>query len=150
MTAQSASFIPEEIREKVLTEAHEKEVKAATEMISGVPAQAAPKAPAAPVAEAQPASPMKPAEQPEEAKPAEQPDEQAASHAAEEKADDLASLPNMGAKCAEVLASAGIRTFAKLDTPTPEINAVLEANNFGPKRAQVPQWKSKAKSLLTK
>lgn len=133
--AKAATFLPPELIEAERAMAESERV-AQSAMISGAaqeqPKEAAP-APGASAAHAKAAEPVNKKSE----KPA--------------KADDLSALPNMGAKCAEALAAAGIDSFAKLiETPTPEINRVLEAANFLPKKAQVPGWKLKAAELAAK
>jgi predicted flap endonuclease-1-like 5' DNA nuclease len=54
-------------------------------------------------------------------------------------------------KVAQVLAAAGISTFAQLNAATlPTINKALDAAGLGAKKAQAPGWKSKAKTRVTK
>lgn len=139
----SVSFLPPEIEEAQRATAHAAEEAVASAMVSGeqvaapqpVAAEEVPQteAPAAPVGAPEPAAqPQAPAAQSEQG-----------------PKDDIASLPNMGAKCAEMLAAAGIDTFAKLaNAPASEINKALEAGNFAAKKAQVPGWKTKAAERL--
>lgn len=141
--AKAATFLPPELIEAERAMAESERV-AQSAMISGAaqeqPKEAAP-APLASAASAKAAEPVKAT--------AKQPEKKASEKPA--KADDLSALPNMGAKCAEALAAAGIDSFAKLiETPTPDINRVLEAANFLPKKAQVPGWKLKAAELAQK
>lgn len=130
-----ATFLPPELEE---AQRGKVEAERATEsaMISGVASEPPKEQMPAPLASAAHAKAAEPVNKKSE-KPA--------------KADDLSALPNMGAKCAEALAAAGIDSFAKLiETPTPDINRVLEAANFLPKKAQVPGWKLKAAELAAK
>lgn len=141
--AKAATFLPPELIEAERAMAESERV-AQSAMISGAaqeqPKEAAP-APLASAASAKAAEPVKAT--------AKQPEKKASEKPA--KADDLSALPNMGAKCAEALAAAGIDSFAKLiETPTPDINRVLEAANLLPKKAQVPGWKLKAAELAAK
>lgn len=145
--AKAATFLPPELVEAERAMA-ESERAAQSAMISGAAQEQPKEAVPAPVASAAPAKAAEPAKEPVKA-PAKQPEKKASEKPA--KADDLSALPNMGAKCAEALAAAGIDSFAKLiETPTPEINRVLEAANFLPKKAQVPGWKLKAAELAPK
>lgn len=136
MKPTASTFIPDEIVEKRMGEDEAARVKADTALITG-------EAP-------------KPAEQPQPSAPVQEeaPVQQAAAPPAEpsapvqEGADDLASLPNMGKAAAEALAKAGITTYEQLaGADAGAIMKALEAANLAAKKAQVPNWRSKAKQL---
>lgn len=142
----SASFLPPEIEEAQRAKAHAAEEAVASAMVSGEPV--APDHPVAAEEAPQPEAPGAPAAPVAAPETAEEPLAPAL-QAEQGPNDDIASLPNMGAKCAEVLAAAGIDTFAKLaNAPASEINKALEAGNFAAKKAQVPGWKTKAAERL--
>lgn len=135
----TASFLPEEIAEGVIAKEHAaKDAAIATTMSGEAQGAAAPPPPAAPpVTEAAQAPAGAETAPPAAPQPPVGGDR-----------DDLASLPNLGAKCAEALNAAGINTYAQLAAAnTAEVNSILDKANFGPKKAQVPQWKSKAGEL---
>lgn len=68
--------------------------------------------------------------------------------AGQEKADNLGIIDGIGPKAVEALNAAGIHTFAQLAAATPPtINAALDKANMAAKKAQVPNWKMKAKEL---
>lgn len=145
--AKAATFLPPELIEAERAMAESERV-AQSAMISGAAQEQPKEAAPAPLASAASAKAAEPVKEPVN-DPAKQPEKKASEKPA--KADDLSALPNMGAKCAEALAAAGIDSFAKLiETPTPDINRVLEAANFLPKKAQVPGWKLKAAELAAK
>ena len=129
-----STFIPDEIVEKRLGEDEAARVKADTALITGVEEQAAPAQEEAPA--------ETPAQQ--DAPPA----GQSSAPANTGKADDIASIPNMGKVAAEALANAGITTFSQLATSDAGvIMKALDDAKLSPKKAQVPNWRSKAKEL---
>lgn len=128
-----STFIPDEIVEKRLGEDEAARVKADTALITGVAEQPAEQ-------EAAPAE----AQVQQDAPPA----EQSSAPVNAEKADDIASIPNMGKVAAEALANAGITTFSQLATSDAGvIMKALDDAKLSPKKAQVPNWRSKAKEL---
>ena len=135
MTPSAHTFIPDEIVEKRMGEDEAARVKADTALITGVAEQ-----PAAPVQEEAQAE----AQAQQDAPPA----EQGSAPVNTEKADDIASIPNMGKVAAEALAKAGISTFEQLaNADAGVIMKALEDAKLGAKKAQVPNWRSKAKEL---
>lgn len=134
-------FLPPEIAEMVRNVQTSSETKAAAEMISGEAiSTAAPEPPQKP----------KPAEAKKPAAPVAAPPSNGASSAAQAQPqrDDLASLPQMGAKAAEALAAVGITTFKALaEASTATVNKAMEDANLSPKKAQVPGWKQAAAKL---
>lgn len=131
-----STFIPDEIVEKRLGEDEAARVRADTALITGVAEQPAEQE-AAPVPQAE-------AQVQQDAPPA----EQSSAPVNTEKADDLASIPNMGKVAAEALAKAGITTFEQLaNADAGVIMKALDDAKLSPKKAQVPNWRSKAKEL---
>lgn len=124
-----ATFVPDEIKEVA-------NIKKESAMISGEPEVAVDPDPA-PVADPKPV-------EPEVAAPAAEP---AVPSTDEPVGDDIAGIAGVGAKAAEALAGAGIRTFKQLaEAPIGDINKALEVANLAPKKAQVPNWKQAAKA----
>lgn len=144
----SPSFLPEEIEEGVASEEHKAKNASEAASMSGEPVaatvSAAPQPPAAHPVTSKPEVQAAPAAAAAQGVKADGGDEPIA----QQRADDLAILPNMGAKAAEALNAGGIRTYEQLAAATtPDLNAMLDKSNLGAKRAQVPQWKSKAADL---
>lgn len=135
MKPTASTYIPDEIVEKRMGEDEAARVKADTALITGVAEQPAEQAQEEAKAEA-------PAQQ--DAPPA----EQSSAPVSTGKADDLASIPNMGKVAAEALTKAGITTFEQLaNADAGVIMKALDDAKLTPKKAQVPNWRSKAKEL---
>lgn len=65
------------------------------------------------------------------------------------KADDLASIKNMGPKTVQVLNAIGIHTYAQLrDADEGALTTALETNGLGVKKALIPHWKKEAANLV--
>lgn len=89
------------------------------------------------------AASSEPAQQPEQgATPADKPESD------EPAADDFMKIEGMNKTVVEALVSNGITTFKQLsETDTPVLAGILGAAGQGPKKGQVPSWRSKAAEL---
>lgn len=141
MKPTASTYIPDEIVEKRMREDEAARVKADTALITGVAEQ--------PAEQAQEAAPVQEEAQAEaQAQQDAPPAEQRSAPVNTEKADDLAAIPNMGKAAAEALAKAGIITFEQLaNADNAVLMKALDDAKLTPKKAQVPNWRSKAKEL---
>lgn len=68
---------------------------------------------------------------------------------ADDKSRAFKGIPGLTAKAEKALGTIGITTFVQLAEANPaEVNKALDAVGLGPKKAQVPNWKMKAKQLV--